>query len=279
VLEVSEGVEEFAPGDRVACIGNGLAQHTNYAVVPHNLCVLLPDGVTFAQGAYAMLAATGLHAVRRGQPELGEYVLVIGLGLVGQLTAQLYQLAGTYVMGWDKIPFCTEIAQRWGIDATAVVGVEDEIAATKAFTRGQGLDAAVFAFGGDGNQALESTRACLKCAPDGHPYGRIVVVGLSHFNWAPGFPMTNIDIRQASRTGPGYHDDHWETGPGYPPVFMRWTTRTHLELCMRLIAEGKLNVDALTTHIVPLHDVDAAILAIIGEPDKILGVVFEMHHP
>jgi threonine dehydrogenase-like Zn-dependent dehydrogenase len=278
VLESGEGVTEFTPGDRVACIGNGYAQHTTHAVVPHNLCVPLPATVSFTRGTYGMLAATALHAVRRGTSTLGEYVLVIGLGIVGQLTAQLYQQSGTYVMGWDKIPFRTEIAKRWGIDASTVIGMQDEIAATQAFTDNYGFDAAVIAFGGDANQAYQTVKQCLKRTPDGHRYGRIVVVGGAHFTYTPGGPFTNVDIRQAARTGPGYHDEHWEHGPDYPPVFMRWTTKTNLALCMRLIAEGKLNVDVLTTHTIPLVDVDAGISAILHDPDKILGVIFEMNH-
>ena len=274
-VEVGEGVEEISPGDRVACMGGGYAQHSDYAVVPHNLCVPLPDNVTFAQGAYGHLGATALHALRRGEPEFGEYVGVVGLGLVGQLAARLYQLAGNFVIGWDMIPLRTEIAGRWGIDATALVGTEDEVAVTGAFTSGQGLDAAVFAFGGDGDKALETTVHCLKRSPDGHPMGRIVVVGAARFQFTS---LTNVDIRQSARTGPGYHDEPWEVGPDYPPVFMRWTTRTNLALFIRLISEGKLDVDCLTTHVIPLDDVDAQISAIIGDPDNILGVVFEMKH-
>ena len=75
-----------------------------------------------------------------------------------------------------------------------------------------------------------------------------------------------------------YHDEPWEYGDPYPPVFMRWTTRTNLELCMRLIAEGRLDVDCLTTHTIPLEDVEAQIADIVDNPDSILGVVFEMQH-
>ncbi len=138
VAAVGEGVMEFRPGDRVACIGAGFAQHTTLAVVPHHLCVRLPERVSYAQGAYAMLAATALQAVRRGEPELGEFWSVVGLGLVGQLTARLLQLAGGYVIGWDTIPFRTETARRGGIDAVTVPGVEDEIARTEGFHRWAG---------------------------------------------------------------------------------------------------------------------------------------------
>ncbi len=117
VLEAAEGASEFKPGDRVACIGAGYALHTDYAVVPHNLCVLLPDNVTFEQGAYGMLFATAMQTLRRGQPEFGEYTCVVGLGIVGLLTARLYQLAGNYVIGWDNESCVVALAKQWGIDA------------------------------------------------------------------------------------------------------------------------------------------------------------------
>ncbi len=276
VREVGEGVDEFAPGDRIACVGNGYALHTDIAAIPHNLCVALPDAVTFAQGAYAMLAATAMNEVRTAQLALGEFVAVAGLGLLGQLSARLHQLDGQYVIGWDTIHFRTDLAQRWGIDATATVGDEDEVAATDAFTAGCGLDGGVMALGGDGNAAIASLGKSMKLSPDGHAMGQITVVGNPRFEFHSHEPrgMTNIQIRRASRTGPGYHDTDWEFGAPYPPVFMRWTTRSNLELSMRLIAERKLDVDILTTHTIPLRDVAAGIDAILDAPDEILGVLF-----
>ncbi|MCE5327354.1 MAG: alcohol dehydrogenase catalytic domain-containing protein [Planctomycetaceae bacterium] len=275
VAEVSSGAEEFKVGDRVACVGGGYAPHATHGVVPHNLCVALPENVTFQQGAYAMLAATALHALRRGEPVFGEYVAVAGLGLLGQLAGQLHHLAGNYVIGWDTIAFRTDLARRTGFDAAATVGKDDEVAATKAFTAGRGLDAAVLAFGGDGNAVMRSLQQTLKVTPDGHTMGKIVVVGNPSFDW-PFRASSNAEVRQAGRTGPGYHDELWEYGAAYPGVYMRWNTRTNLELCMRLISQGRLNVDALTTHTIPLADVQQGIAAIIGEPDRILGVVFTM---
>ena len=272
VLEVGRGVEEFSPGDRVACIGGGYAMHTDYAVVPHNLCVALPEAVTFVQGSYAMLSATALHALRRGTPEFGETTVIVGLGIVGQLAAQLYQRAGCYVVGWDTIGFRVETAGRWGIDAAVVVGDEDPVARTRAFTGDYGVDSGVLAFGGEADDALHSLEQCLKVSPDGHPMGTIVVVGGPRFAYSS--TLTNVDIRRASRTGFGYHDEAWEHGPPYPPVFMRWTTRTNLELCMRMIAEGRLDVDVLTTHTIPLERADEGTSAALDEPDTALGLAF-----
>ena len=276
VRKVAEGVEALQPGDRVACIGAGYALHSNYAVVPHRLCVRLPDNVDFARAVYGMLAATSLHGLRRGEPEFGEMVAVVGLGIVGQVTAQLYQLAGNFVIGWELIPKRAQIAKQWGIHKVVLSNQQDSVEATLEFTEGKGLDASVFAFPGDGQGVFEATSKCLKLSPDGHRMGRIVILGNPSFQYKSA--TTNIDIRRAARTGPGYHDEKWEYGPDYPEVFMRWTTRTNLELCIRLISEGKLDVDCLTTHRIPLDKVEPEIERLIDAPDEMLGVVLCMNH-
>ena len=221
-----------------------------------------------------MLSATAIYALRRGEPEFGEYCAVAGLGLLGQLTARIHQLAGCFVIGWDLIERRNQIARGWGIDATALVGAEDEVKATDAFTLGNGLDRGVMAFGEDGTEAFRRLTRSMKVSPDGHPMGIVVVVGGTTFHYEGG--LTNIDVRRASRTGPGYHDEAWEHGPPYSSVFMRWTSRTNPELAMLLIQEGKLDVDALTTHTIALKDVEREIAAHIGEPDEMLGVVLRM---
>lgn len=268
---VGEGVTQFAPGDRVAAIGYGLALHSDWAVVPQNLCVKLPAEVTDEQGSYAMLLATALQAVRRGAPEIGEKAAVVGMSLVGQLTAQLLQASGCRVIGWARNDCQVEIAKQWGIAEAINMKSCDPVAVTKAFTEGRGLDQSVFAFPGQAGETWDQTLACMKCTPDGHLMGRVVVVGGSEMNvkWIP----ANLDIRIAARTGPGYHDAAWELGRDYPPVFMQWTTRTNLEVCMDLIRYGTVNVDCLTTHRIHLDRAEAEIDA-IENAESIMGLVF-----
>ena len=276
MIAVGEGVTRFRPGGRVACIGGGYAVHTDTAIVPRNLAVHLPEQVTYAQGSYGMLMGTALHALRRAALNFGESYAVVGLGVVGQLAAQLHMLAGNRVIGWDTVPFRTEIARKWGIDATVTVGPEDPVARTREFTDGYGLDGGAIAFGGEASRAVQSLAQSMKQTPDGHRTGTIVVVGLAQFTYSDheAAGVTNIDIRSAMRTGSGYHDKEWESGSVYPPVFMRWTTTTNLELCMRLVAEGKLDVDTLITHVIPFDDVDEGISQALEDPDTMLGVVF-----
>jgi len=274
VVAVGDGVIGFAPGDRVACMGAGYALHSDYVVVPQNLCAVLPEGLGYEEAAFCHLAMTSLHAVRRAAPEIGEYLVVVGLGLVGQLAARLGQLAGAYVMGWDRIAFRCEIARRWGIDGTAVVGADDLAEAGRRFTRGEGFDLGVLAFGGEGSAALRAVVGGMKHAPDGHAMGRVCVVGGMHL--AADWPVTlgNLDLRACSRTGLGYHDEAWERGDStYPPVLLRWTTQSNLRLVLRLMAEGRLDVRTLITHRVPLAEIARAVRAHLEHPDATLGTV------
>ncbi len=274
VSAVGDGVTTVAVGDRVAAVGARYAQHASHAVVPQNLVIALPSEVSFEKGTYAMLLGTAMQAVRRAEPELGQYVAVAGLGIVGLLTARLFQLAGCFVVGWDTIPARLEDAKRMGIDATVLVGKDDPIEATKAFTNGKGLDLCCIALGGSAEKPAHALEKCMKVSPDGHAMGVMVVVGGAEFPFTRS--LTNLDIRRSSRTGPGYHDKAWERGADYGDVFVRWSTRTNLELCLRLVAEGKVAVENLTTHVVPFDEIDDRTAEITKDPDSILGMVFKM---
>lgn len=279
VMEAGAGVKEFKAGNRVACMGGGYALHANYAVVPKNLCARLPDNVSFEEGAFCHLAMTSLHAIRRGQPELAEYLVVVGLGLVGQMAARIGQLAGMYVMGWEKFPFRCEIAKGWGIDDTTVIGKENEAEKAAAFTRKCGFDMSVMAIAGNGTKALESVKNVMKLSPDTHNMGRICIVGAVDTTASWGAGLGNLDLRCCARTGPGYHDEPWEHGKyEYPPVFMRWHTRTNMECVLRWMSEGKLNVKCLTTHRVPLARIDELVTAHLENQNATLGTVLLMQH-
>ena len=280
VIALGEGVTDFKIGDRVSCMGAGFAQHANYAVVPQKLCCLMPDNVSWEEGAYVHLVVTSLNAIRRLQPEIGEYLLVVGMGIVGQFAARIGQLAGAYVMGCDVHDFRLDIAAKWGIDAT--ICAKDAAGCEKAcadFTHGRGFDMAVMAFGEDGTQVIKNVANLMKVTPDTHHMGRIGLVGGLPATSTWGAGLGNLDLRSCARTGPGYHDAAWEIGEtSYPDVFVRWTTRSNMELALRFISEGKIDVKKLTTHRVPLRDIDVVVGAHIENPNATLGTILLMDH-
>lgn len=276
VLSVGEGVTRLLPGQRVACVGAGYALHTDFAVVPQNLVVPLPDSLSFEDATYAMLLATALQALRRTEPAFGDWVAVAALGLVGLLTARFFQLAGCRVIGWDTQEARLAHARQLGISETVQVGREDPVARTRAFTCGEGLDHGLIALGGDAERPFRALMDCLKVTPDGHPMGNIVIVGGAEFPYHKN--LTNVNLLRSSRTGPGYHDADWEHGADYPPVHVRWHTRNNIALCLEKAAAGEIAVSALTTHVIPFAEAETRSEAALEDPSGILGMVFTMEN-
>ena len=202
--------------------------------------------------------------------------MVVGLGPVGQLSAQWARVGGTHVMAWDRLPMRLEVARQTGCDRPVNVTEEDPVAAARDFTRGHGLDAGIMAFGGDGTEALKQIVSALKLSPDTHRMGRVVIVGGATIQHQFAAGLGNVDLRSAARTGPGYHDDAWEHGADYPEVFIPWNTQRNLEECVRFQMEGRVQVEPLITHRVSLADAPAACDTLVTNPGAALGVVI---HP
>ena len=97
VIEVGRDVTEFKVGDRVASNG----PHAEYVSVPKNLVAKIPEGVSDEQAAFTVIGSIGLQGIRLVNPTLGETVVVVGLGLIGLITAQLLKANGCNVIGFD----------------------------------------------------------------------------------------------------------------------------------------------------------------------------------
>ncbi|MGD1823592.1 MAG: zinc-dependent alcohol dehydrogenase [Pleomorphochaeta sp.] len=276
VEEVGEDVDRFSIGQRIAAIGAGFAIHSNYAVVPQNLCIELENEVSNEEGAYSMLLATALQAVRRADPSIGEYYAVSGLGIVGLLSAKLLQLSGCKVCGIDQHTERLEIAKKLGIKNTFLASDENINEKIQAFTNQEGLDGAVVAFGGQAQSAMDLLVNNTKLSPDLHHEGVIVTVGWPEFDYFGEIgKMNNIDLRRSSRTGCGYHDAEWEISKkDYPSVFVRWTTQRNLRLCLELVKNKEIDVNLLTTHKIKLVDAEKEIAALLDNSNKMLGVIF-----
>ena len=85
VVAVGKNVNEFSVGDRVASNGN----HAEYVCVPKNLVAKIPNNVKDEEATFTVIGAIGLHGIRLLQPTFGETIVVIGLGLIGLITAEL----------------------------------------------------------------------------------------------------------------------------------------------------------------------------------------------
>ena len=273
VVALGDHVNGLNVGDRVACLGPG-AKHTDWAIIPQNLCGKVPDNVSDADASAMNLMLTAQQAIRRAEPVLGEYMLIVGMGLVGQYAAQLANLAGMETMAWDTMDSRLRIAEQCGVRATVNIKSQDVAALCSEWTEAHGFDAAVMAIGGDGTAALESVRDVMKVSPDRHFMGRVVMVGGLSTTVRWGAAMGNLDLRCSGRSGPGYHDKQWETGEReYPPVFVRWSAQERMRLTLRWLADGRLKTEPLITHRMPLENVSDAVDMLIERPETACGVV------
>ncbi|MBN1351208.1 zinc-binding alcohol dehydrogenase [candidate division KSB1 bacterium] len=276
VKEVAGESNWLKPGMRVMAMGANGAHHADYVCVPNNLIVPVPDALPFEEAVYACLAATAMQAIHRAELKLGEYGAVLGLGCIGNLAAQLAQLNGARVIGWDALPSRLEIARKCGINHTANYLESDAVQMSQIFSEPYGLEFALLAFGGNGTEAIRSLMSCMMQSADGHLIGRIISIGAIQFELQGGARMGNMDIRFSSRTGPGYHDPEYEYGADYPKGFVPFTTQRNLRELLRLMAEKRLLVTPLTTHFMPLEKYPEIIERVLDDPNQVLGVVLNM---
>lgn len=244
VVEVGSDIEDFHVGDHVACAGAEYAHHAELIFVPHNLVVPLPEEVELADAAFTTVGAIALHGVRQAQVQLGDNVLVIGLGLLGILTVQMLKAAGCHVMGVDVSPKRVEWAKRFGCDLAMLRG-DDVESAAEAFTRGCGLDTIIITAGGEQNN--DPVELAGEVARD---RGRVVVVGMVATNLPRRTYYDKELIMTTSRSyGPGRYDPLYEeAGIDYPIGYVRWTERENMQEFLRLVKAGKVDVRTITTH-------------------------------
>jgi polar amino acid transport system substrate-binding protein len=269
VAAVGEDVSEFQVGDRVACAGVGFASHAEVLSVPKNLCVHLPEGVSFESGAYGTLGAIALQGVRLAEPTLGESVVVIGLGLVGQLTVQLLKANGCRVFGLDLDAARVALALELGADKAAVSS-EASAKEIETWTRGHGADAVLITAATDSNEPVELAARVSRLK------GRVIVVGMTGMN-IPRAPFFSRELKLviSMSYGPGRYDPEYEErGHDYPLPYVRWTEKRNIESFLELIGDKRINVERLTTHRFPIADADRAYQLISGElREPNLGVV------
>jgi predicted dehydrogenase/threonine dehydrogenase-like Zn-dependent dehydrogenase len=269
VTAVAEDVSDFQVGDRVGCAGVGFASHAEVLSVPKNLCVHLPPNVDFDKGAFGTLGAIALQGVRLAEPTLGESIVVIGLGLVGQLTVQLLKANGCRVFGIDLDPQRTKLALELGADAAAVSS--DETARQiDTWTRGCGADAVLITAATDSNQPVELAAKISRVK------GRVVVVGMTGLDIPrQPFYMRELSLTISMSYGPGRYDaDYEERGNDYPFGYVRWTEKRNIEAFLELISCGSIKLEKLISHRFPIDQAERAYQLISGNSSEpYLGVV------
>jgi predicted dehydrogenase len=260
-------VPDLEAGDRVAFGGQGTG-HAETVLAGRNLVVPVPDGVPLQHACFATLGSIALNAVRAAAVELGDVVAVIGLGLVGQLVAQIARAQGGVVVAIDIRPARVELARRLGADhALAADGSVAQ--AIAALTRGRGADRVIVA------AAARSAAPCRQAAEIARARGRVVVVGAVElsFPWSDMYAK-ELQVSVSRAYGPGSYDPTYEVeGHDYPHAYVPWTENRNLGEFLRLLAAGRVQVQPLITHEFALAEAPQAYATILDPAAGSLAVL------
>ena len=248
VIALGRGVTEFNVGDRVASNGN----HAEYVSVPKNLVALIPDTVSDEEAAFTVIGSIGLQGIRLLNPQIGETVVVIGLGLIGLVASQLLHSNGCHVIGVDFDEQKVQLAKSFGIDAINPAKGIDPIKYVEEVTAGIGADAVLITASSKSNDIIHE--ACIMS----RKRGRIVLVGVVGLDMRrDDFYKKELSFQVSCSYGPGRYDEEYENkGHDYPLPYVRWTEKRNFETILNCIATGRLNVSTLITERVPLEQYD-----------------------
>ena len=246
VVAVGKGVSEFNIGDRVASNGN----HAEFVLVPKNLVAKIPDNVTDEEAAFTVIGSIGLQGIRLLNPTFGETIVVVGLGLIGLVTAELLKANGCNVIGIEFDPIKIRIAKEKGIIAINPGEGTDQVKFVETYTNGIGADGVVITASNKSNEIIaQSAKMCRKL-------GRVVLVGVIGLDISRAdFYQKEISFQVSCSYGPGRYDDDYENkGIDYPIGYVRWTEKRNFEAVLNAMAKGALDVKPLITERIPLID-------------------------
>ena len=246
VIALGEGVTDLRVGDRVASNGS----HAEIVCVPRHLVAKVPDNVTDDEAAFIVIGSIGLQGVRLLNPTLGETVVVIGLGLIGLLTAELLRLNGCRVVGVDLDKQKLKIAENKGIIPCNPRLGDDPGKFVESVTNGVGADGVII------TASAKTDEIISQAARMSRKRGRIVLVGEIGLQLSRSeFYEKELTFQVSCSYGPGrYDDDYEQKGVDYPLPFVRWTENRNFQTLLQLLESGQLDVKPLITEVVPLEE-------------------------
>jgi predicted dehydrogenase/threonine dehydrogenase-like Zn-dependent dehydrogenase len=263
VIAVGDGVEGYKVGDRVASNG----PHAEYVCVPKNLVAHIPDNVSDEEGAFTVIGSIGLQGIRLCNPQLGETIVVVGLGLIGLITAELLIANGCKVIGIDLDPNKIAIAKKKGVIAINPAEGDPVKFVTEA-TGNVGADGVII------TASAKADEIIAQAAKMSRKRGRIILVGVIGLNISRAdFYEKELTFQVSCSYGPGRYDDNYEKeGIDYPLPFVRWTEQRNFAAILQMISLGRLEVRSLITERISLADYNK-IYSNISNRDSIASIL------
>jgi predicted dehydrogenase/threonine dehydrogenase-like Zn-dependent dehydrogenase len=257
----------FKIGDRV--VSNGY--HAGSVCVPRNLCARVPDSVSDREAAFTVPGAIALQGIRLVKPEIGETVVVTGLGLLGLITVQLLVANGCRVIGLDPDQGRCNLARQFGAEDAFFADTAGIAARAMEMTAGRGVDAVIIAAATPSSEPVhQAARLCRK-------KGRIILVGVTGLELQRAdFYEKELSFQVSCSYGPGRYDSEYEEkGHDYPYGHVRWTIQRNFETVLEMMRAGKLDIVPLITHEFPVEDAVKAYEIIATGNEAYLGILLQ----
>lgn len=263
VIAVGSDVSDVKPGDRVLA-------HTPHAshVLTDAFRAVVPSAVPSQQAAATGLALVAMTALRVSPPELGDTVVVVGLGPVGMIAAQLYEAAGVSVVGVDRDEGRLALAKTLGVSSVVLAGTTDTLAEVRAMTGDDGARIVIEATG------IPSVLAqCFDFARQG---GDLVLLGSPRgaevVDITPILERMHLWRPHSSVTVKGAHE--WQFPP-YRTPFTRHSMEENAQAIFSLIARGRLDLSRVIDHVVPAVEAPRAYEGLRTNPGQWSGILFD----
>jgi threonine dehydrogenase-like Zn-dependent dehydrogenase len=264
VIAIGDQVADYKPGDKIFAY----TQHSTH-VKAKSLMGRVPAGLDGKKACYARMAAVAITALQVSVADLGDYVAVFGLGLVGNFCAQLFTLAGCQVIGIDLAEGRRALAKRCGVPYVIDPAQGDLLAQVEAITGAERCATVV--------EATGVPAVALQTSPLVGKLGEVILLGTPR-----GEMQTDITpfLQNIHLWGSGcvtYKGGHeWRTPvkrskDGSP----KHSIERNIDILLRLINQGKLHVDEMTTHVVAPTDAAAAYVGLRTRPEEYIGVLFD----
>lgn len=271
IIEIGKNIIDLNIGDKVACAGAQFAFHAEYIKVPRNLCVLIPTNVDDDSASTVTLGAIALQGVRRLKPTLGETFVIIGLGILGQLTNQLLKSNGCKTIGIDLDSNRIDIAEKLGLDVALSPDDETSFENIARLTDGIGADGVIITAASSSDAIISTAfKICRK-------KGRVVLVGDVGLNLnRSDFYLKEIDFYISTSYGPGRYDTNYEEqGIDYPISYVRWTENRNMVEYLNLISQQKINLKSLVSNIFNIEEAPIAYNLIKNSTSKPMMVLLK----
>lgn len=269
VTAVGQDVDQAWLGKRVACYGAPYVHHGQLLHVPTNLAALVPEHVSSQEAAFAGLGSIGIHALRTANLQFGESVVVVGLGILGNIIAQVADCAGYETAAIDIDEQRVKALKASGV-AHAFMDDQQLDQHLHSITEGRGVDAVLLCASGPGKLFIDKALDRIRLG------GKVVIVG----DIQPEFSREKMFAKEAqlliSRAGgPGRYDAQYEKrNIDYPISFVRWTEGRNTAEYIRLLAKGSLSLKPILTHEFAFEDAGIAFEQYI-KPGKAIGAVLK----